>query len=249
MRIWRACDVVWGKSNNNSFPPGMLLPLLLSLLVTLTLARSELYLLDCGTHGDASYDRIRAEAYTGVIYTLPTAISNGGPECANQTPIVESFSEAEYAILQHGATNSTVCAPIGVYTTNYISEEVWRLVNNTPVYAAAGNDGSTDCWWPAIQHGVYAVLATDSEGRLQSFSNKCQTKPDQEKVLYVSACSTSEATAIAAANRLARNLTRSVNCPDLQRSWQWPFAAASCTATAVFLFFLIGRYFYKLERH
>lgn len=225
--------MVLGRSNNN-FPARM--PPLLLLLVALTFAHSELYLLDCGAHGDASYDRIRSEGYSGVVYLLPTTISNGGPECANQTPIVKSFAEADYAILQHNATNSTVCAPIGVYTVNYISEEVWRLVNHTPVYAAAGNDGGTDCWWPATQRGVYAVVATDSEGRPQPFSNKCQTKHDQESVLYVSACSTSEATAIAAAYRLSSNLTRPISCPDLQRTWQWPFMTAWLVAGMIFLF-------------
>lgn len=207
------------------------LALFLSLV---TFVFCDLYLLDCGAHAETSRNYILAEpGYNQTLISLPTRTAT---DCQDSpTPIEQFASVLDVVYIGHSGATPTVCAPFGAYEGNYIPEEVALLANKTLFYAAAGNDGTDYCWWPAIQYGVYAVAASDANGHPQPWSNRCWNKFDQLRVLFVSACSTSEATAIAAARGLTSNFTREVACPDLLREWQWPFMYSMVAAFCVFV--------------
>lgn len=222
--------------------------LLLSLLLALSY-QQELYLLDCGPHESASVDSIRQEGYTGTLYVIETSTQEPS-ECRLKAAPLDALETAHYRVLSHtSAPNTTLCLPWGEYWDGTAYSLLDILAMGASAYAAAGNDASPSCWWPARQAGVYAVVATDSNGEPQSFSNTCTDKADAERVLYISACSTSEATAIAAARSLTENLTRSVSCPDLLRAWQWPFmyamlAGFGVVATIALLLLVYRAFFY-----
>lgn len=192
---------------------------LLLLLVLPTLS-TTLYLLDCGSHGDKMLNIIQSEGYNGTLYYLCVNLTGcERTDCAEPEDVYFQV----LANLSTSETDNRMSLSFGVNAYVFSIGIVDLLQHRVRVYAADGNDADPGgCYSPAWQTGVIAVSAADSDGALQYNSDGCLAKPLSER-LSVSACFTSDATAIASARGLRSNFTRETFCP-LKYQWYYMFS-------------------------
>jgi hypothetical protein len=207
---------------------------LLLLLLSVALAPPVLHLVDCGPHGDLMYSLIREEGFAGDIERHTTSLSTP-PECVNQPPLDSVLAR----ILNNLSLPARLSLSLGTYNLSFISLPLqWLLEEGVEVWASAGNEGLEGCSWPASQLGVTAVRAPDS--------NLCLGKNRSQLIVVEGACSSSEATARAAArgSRVSFAILPR-NCDPYP--WQWHFAGAMlailiCVPLVVlFLLWAFGR--------
>ncbi len=190
-----------------------------SLLLCLTPAgAATLYVLDCGSHGDRMLSIIQGEGYNGTLHYLCVNLTGcERTDCARPEDVyfqvLANLTESDDTRMSLSFGANVRALSIGIISL---------LRRGVMIYAADGNDAqASGCYSPAWQPGVIAVSAADSDGALQYNSDGCIDKPLQER-LSVSACFTSDATAIAAARGLYANFTRETFCP-LKYQWYYMF--------------------------
>ncbi len=188
-------------------------------LFCLALAAPPLYILDCGEHARYLETVLRREGNTAPVHLLPMRL---GGECLAAPPFNESVLSIQpparlllaWVLPPTRVTMYTLGDPSNRTTFLFFppgsQQDVQALetalARGVEVYASAGNDGDPlGCPWPAAQLGVRAITAADSTGKLQPFANGCPPS-----AWRVSACSTSEASAIAAAQ--STTLIRRTQC-------------------------------------
>jgi hypothetical protein len=220
----------------------------LLLITTLLLVSSQLlFLLDCGSHGEKMRNTILQEGYQGRLQYVPVQLEGCDPEgevlVNTEAAYLDIFTDVISGQLQQNETEDIrLSLSYGVtYGQPSIALLALSRQRGVRIWAGAGNEyNKNGCQFPAAQEGVYAVTATDSTGELQPLSNGCEQK-NASMLLRVTACSTSEATAIAAALGLQRNLTRALSpCPfSLQDLWivkhSWWYTGIMLILLATFL--------------
>jgi len=204
--------------------------LLLFLLSVLLADGTVLYLLDCGSHGDKMLSIIQNEGYNGTLHYV--CVNLNGCE-RSDCPEPESVYFQILANLSSDE-DTRLSLSYGENNQNDFSVGLFDLSQRgVRIYAAAGNDAqASGCYFPASQTRVIAVTAADSDGALQYNSDGCSHKPPELR-LAVSACFTSDATAIASARGLLSNFTRETICP-LKYQWYYMF-----TMLALLLIFIV----------
>jgi hypothetical protein len=182
-------------------------------LVALALAAATtLYLLDCGPHGREMQQYIAEEHWNGTLVFMNTSLTEP-PECRNQSNLEWLFIN----LLWNITLPARVSLSLGSYTTNYWSRPLHLLLDRgVEVYAATGNDGLDGCWWPASQDRVRAIGHPGG--------NRCLNKTDPPPIRVDGACSSSEATARAAAR--GANESFSIPWRYCDNEWQWYFMSA-----------------------
>ncbi len=177
---------------------------------------TTLYLLDCGPHAQLMRQYIADERYDGELVFYNTTLSDPA-ECRDQHYLEELF----YWILW--TPNLTLPVRISMSLVNYnISYSSWpldQLVHRgVDVWAAAGNEGTAACGWPANQEGVWAVR--------HGLGNRCTNKTQDRVITVNGACSSSEATARSAARGAKYNYSITGPRFGCDNDWQWPFMYA-----------------------
>ncbi len=211
---------------------------LLVLVIVLAVDASTLFLLDCGPHADLMRDFIREERYAGALVFYNTALSDP-PECHQQHPLEELF----WWILWTPdlAPPVRVSLSLGIYNTSHFSFALGELVRRGfEVFAAAGNEGTDLCSWPASQQGVTAVTYPGG--------NRCAGKTPLLNVSGV--CSTSEATARSAARGANTSWARTPasRCESDPYPWQWSFAGIISGVFGAFLVAMLALYLWRRWR-
>lgn len=205
---------------------------------------------DCSGHGTLMKQTVLqyAPADTRFVY-----YNTFDSKCQDQTFLI---SAAFYSIARNLSTPAVVSISGGFYAPGLVDLNVVAILDaGVPIYAAAGNDGTADCLWPAEQHGVTAVEAVNSNGTTQKYSNFCAAK-DRSQVQWASTCAgTSVATAILAGRRLS-NLSGSFllpgvgDCTSSTLSPQWIYLGPTLGGAAgaiLFCLFLYGAYLFYLK--
>ncbi len=206
---------------------------LLFVSFSVVLPQTTLYLLDCGTHGERMLELIRAEGYNGTLFYLRVNLT----ECPwERLSIEDGYAEVLLREVNSSVTDLRLSLSFGekyALPSSGIRSLLESLGERVRIYAAAGNDADQGggCYAPARQEGVLAVSSADSRGNIQYNSDSCGNKPMAER-LWVSACFTSDATAVAAALGLRGNLTRLTFCPH---KYQWQYMALMAVLLLVFL--------------
>ncbi len=153
-------------------------------------------LADCNGHGSLMRSTIRLYAPEVKFVYLRTTDDN----CQEQTFL---YSAAFFDIHSNLRLPAIISVSGGFYADALVLPVVDDLLRaGATIFAAAGNDGTSDCFWPAIQPGVIAVQAVTSTAATQKFSNFCVRK-NRTEVQWATACSTSLATATLAGRAAA----------------------------------------------
>ncbi len=198
--------------------------LLLLLVAALVWGHPMLYLLDCGPHGKQMYDTVLDEGYPPSSIVRYTVGLSEPPECVNHSSLDNAFA----TILRNLTLPARVSMSLGYTNLTYVSLPlIWLLDAGAMVWAAAGNDGTTGCDWPAIQNGVYAVRHPSG--------NTCANKNQTQVITVSGTCSSSVATARTA----ARGMTANYSLPNQSCDsyyWPWYYLAATLIVLYIIVF-------------
>lgn len=231
----------------------------LVLLVLIVFTRAQLvYLLDsldangtdCTGHGTLMRETILnyAPASTRFVY-----FNTFDSTCQDQAFLITSAFDRIAANL---TVPSVVSISGGFYAPGLVLSSVERiLAAGVPIFAAAGNDGTADCYWPAAQSTVIAAEAVSSTGSTEKYSNFCASK-NRTLVQLVSTCAgTSVATATLTGRWLAGLRGDYIvpgvgNCETTTPSPQWIYLGPTiggAVGAVLFCAFLYGVYLFYLK--